>query len=83
MNKENYDLNGNGKIDPDEREIIFKALMDQAKNASEEAAKAIDEETLGSTLTVLLKYETDVAKARRMMGNGDSERGRRGGRYGR
>lgn len=46
-------------------------------------AKAIDEETLGSTLTVLLKYEADVAKARRMMGNGDSGRSRRGGRYGR
>ncbi len=46
-------------------------------------AKAIDEETLGNTLTVLLKYETDVAKARRMMGDGDSDRSRRGGRYGR
>jgi MoxR-like ATPase len=46
-------------------------------------AKAIDEETLGNTLTVLLKYETDVAKARRMMGDGDSGRSRRGGRYGR
>jgi MoxR-like ATPase len=35
-------------------------------------AKAIDEKTLSNTLTVLLKYETDVAKAKRMMGNGGS-----------
>jgi MoxR-like ATPase len=35
-------------------------------------ASQIDEETLGSTLTVLLKYEADVAKAKRMMGRGDS-----------
>jgi MoxR-like ATPase len=33
-------------------------------------AKEIDETTLKNTLTVLLKYESDVAKARRMMGNG-------------
>jgi MoxR-like ATPase len=31
-------------------------------------AKQIDEETLRNTLTVLLKYEADVQKARRMMG---------------
>jgi len=37
-------------------------------------ARAIDEETMSNTLTVLLKYETDVQKAKRMMGNG----GRRG-----
>ena len=37
-------------------------------------ARAIDEETMSSTLTVLLKYEADVQKAKRMMGNG----GRRG-----
>lgn len=37
-------------------------------------ANSIDEETLTNTLTVLLKYESDVQKARRMMGNG----GRRG-----
>ena len=37
-------------------------------------ATAIDEETLSNTLTVLLKYEADVQKARRMMGGG---RGRR------
>lgn len=42
-------------------------------------AKQIDEETLRNTLTVLLKYETDVAKARRMMGNGGSQRGGPGG----
>lgn len=42
-------------------------------------ASDIDEKTLTSTLTVLLKYETDVAKARRMMG-GSSRR--RGGGYG-
>ncbi len=43
-------------------------------------AKEIDEKTLNNTLTVLLKYESDVAKARRMMGDGGSYRG---GRYGR
>lgn len=43
-------------------------------------AKSIDEDTLRNTLTVLLKYEADVQKARRMMGgNGGSRRGR--GRY--
>lgn len=36
-------------------------------------AESIDEETLTNTLTVLLKYEADVQKARRMMGGGDSE----------
>ncbi len=35
-------------------------------------AKEIDEKTLNNTLTVLLKYEADVAKARRMMGDGGS-----------
>lgn len=51
-------------------------------------AKTIDEETLNNTLTVLLKYEADVQKARRMMNNGGrSDRGygdygERGGRYG-
>jgi MoxR-like ATPase len=39
-------------------------------------ADAIDEKTLSNTLTVLLKYETDVAKAKRMMGNGGSSRNR-------
>ncbi|MCA9969886.1 MAG: MoxR family ATPase [Anaerolineales bacterium] len=43
-------------------------------------AKEIDEKTLNDTLTVLLKYESDVAKARRMMSNGGSHRG---GRYNR
>jgi MoxR-like ATPase len=38
-------------------------------------AKEIDEQTLKNTLTVLLKYEADVAKARRMMGDGGSSRG--------
>lgn len=33
-------------------------------------ADNIDEKTLKNTLTVLLKYESDVQKARRMMGNG-------------
>ena len=43
-------------------------------------ADAIDEATLRNTLTVLLKYEADVQKAKRLMGNG----GRRGpgGRHG-
>jgi hypothetical protein len=39
-------------------------------------ATAIDEKTLSNTLTVLLKYEADVAKAKRMMGNSGSQRGR-------
>ncbi len=38
-------------------------------------AKSIDEKTLSNTLTVLLKYEADVAKARRMMGHGGSRYG--------
>lgn len=33
-------------------------------------AQSIDEKTLTNTLTVLLKYESDVIKARRMMGDG-------------
>lgn len=33
-------------------------------------AKEIDEQTLRSTLTVLLKYESDVARAQRLIGNG-------------
>jgi MoxR-like ATPase len=37
-------------------------------------AKQIDEETMKNTLTVLLKYEADVQKAKRMMDSG----GRRG-----
>ena len=37
-------------------------------------ARSIDEEMMNNTLTVLLKYEADVQKAKRMMGNG----GRRG-----
>jgi MoxR-like ATPase len=45
-------------------------------------ARSIDEETLRTTLTVLLKYESDVQKARRMMGNGGSSR-RGGGSHGR
>lgn len=42
-------------------------------------AEHIDEETLTNTLTVLLKYEADVQKAKRMMG-GDSGRPNRYGR---
>src|SRR5690554_6312405 len=38
-------------------------------------AKQIDQQTLRNTLTVLLKYEADVAKARRLMDNGGSHRG--------
>ena len=36
-------------------------------------ADNIDEETLTNTLTVLLKYEADVQKAKRMMGGGGSD----------
>jgi MoxR-like ATPase len=44
-------------------------------------ADAIDEKTMRNTLTVLLKYETDVQRARRLLGG---ERGprRKGGRLG-
>lgn len=46
-------------------------------------AKSIDEETLRNTLTVLLKYEADVQRAKRMMGgNGGGRRSRGGGPYG-
>ena len=37
-------------------------------------ARAIDEQTMNNTLTVLLKYEADVQKAKRMMGNGGRSR---------
>jgi MoxR-like ATPase len=37
-------------------------------------AKAIDEQTMNNTLTVLLKYEADVQKAKRMMDNGGRSR---------
>lgn len=40
-------------------------------------ADDIDEETLTNTLTTLLKYETDIQKAKRLMGNGGSSRGGR------
>lgn len=51
-------------------------------------ATQIDEQTLRNTLTVLLKYESDVARAQRLLGNGGSRRGgpgpgREGGPYGR
>ena len=45
-------------------------------------AKAIDAETMRNTLTVLLKYEADVQRARRLLGNGGS-RQMRGGKLGR
>jgi MoxR-like ATPase len=45
-------------------------------------ADAIDEDTLGTTLTVLLKYEADVQKARRMMNNGGRSSRGGGRRYG-
>jgi len=44
-------------------------------------ASAIDAETLNNTLTVLLKYEADVQRARRLMG-GSGGRSKRGDRYG-
>jgi MoxR-like ATPase len=46
-------------------------------------AKKIDETTLRNTLTVLLKYETDVQKARRMLGDGGSRGPEAGARHGR
>jgi hypothetical protein len=45
-------------------------------------ATSIDEETLRTTLTVLLKYESDVQRAKRLMG-GNGGRRDRGGGYGR
>lgn len=45
-------------------------------------ADSIDEETMRNTLTVLLKYEADVQRARRLLG-GDGGRQSRGGRLGR
>ena len=45
-------------------------------------AESIDEDTMRNTLTVLLKYEADVQRARRLLGgNGDRRSG--GGRVGR
>ena len=46
-------------------------------------AKSIDEETMRNTLTVLLKYETDVQRARRLLGGNGGRRSDRGGRLGR
>jgi MoxR-like ATPase len=45
-------------------------------------ADTIDEETMRTTLTVLLKYEADVQRARRLLG-GNGGRQNRGGRLGR
>ena len=45
-------------------------------------AESIDEQTMRNTLTVLLKYEADVQRARRMLG-GNGGRRRRGGDRGR
>jgi MoxR-like ATPase len=45
-------------------------------------AKSIDEETMRNTLTVLLKYEADVQRAHRLLGNG-GHRQMRGGKFGR
>lgn len=41
-------------------------------------ASSIDEETVRNTMTVLLKYEADVAKAKRMMGGRGAGRPQRG-----
>ncbi len=41
-------------------------------------ASSIDEETVRNTMTVLLKYEADVAKAKRMMGGRGAGRPHRG-----
>jgi len=45
-------------------------------------AKSIDDETMRNTLTVLLKYEADVQRAHRLLGNG-GRRQMRGGKFGR
>lgn len=46
-------------------------------------AKSIDEETMRNTLTVLLKYEADVQRARRLLGGNGGRRSDRGGHLGR
>ncbi|MGD2049786.1 MAG: MoxR family ATPase [Chloroflexota bacterium] len=45
-------------------------------------AKSIDEETMRNTLTVLLKYEADVQRARRLLGGNGGRRRDRGGQIG-
>lgn len=45
-------------------------------------AKSIDEETMRNTLTVLLKYEADVQRARRLLGGNGGRRRGRGGQIG-
>jgi hypothetical protein len=41
-------------------------------------ASSIDAETMRNTLTVLLKYEADVQRARRLMGGNGGRRDRYG-----
>jgi MoxR-like ATPase len=57
--------------------------LDWARSLVTLNAKRIDETTLRNTLTVLLKYEADVQKARRMLGEGGHQGPEAGGRYGR
>ncbi len=45
-------------------------------------ADAIDEKTMRNTLTVLLKYEADVQRARRLLGGERGPRRKGGGRLG-
>jgi MoxR-like ATPase len=45
-------------------------------------AESIDEKTMRNTLTVLLKYEVDIQRARRMLGGNGDRRSGRGGRIG-
>ena len=49
MNKENYDLNGNGKIDPDEREIM---LEDRRRRMEDQDAKRDTQRRLTVACTV-------------------------------
>jgi MoxR-like ATPase len=57
--------------------------LDWAKALLKLNAKHLDQQTVANTLTVLLKHETDVIRAKRSLQGGGSERGglsRRGGR---
>ncbi|HMQ50867.1 MAG TPA: MoxR family ATPase [Anaerolineae bacterium] len=57
--------------------------LDWAKALLKLNAKQLDQQTVANTLTVLLKHETDVIRAKRALQGGGSERGSRGRRGGR
>ncbi len=57
--------------------------LDWARALLELNSKSLDRETLDTTLNVLLKYETDLRKAKRATGRDNSGEGRNSGREGR